>query len=205
MRNGSINAWTVQEGEIDMGVDGINNDLNNTREILANKTFNDAFVNKPTKESIDCETYPACVPKCPKYPNPALCLGPTNRMRLKFPKDTPSVDEVIKTGGEGKKFDTDKLRVELLPIEPLEKIAEILTFGAKKYGERNWEKGMKWSRLFGAGTRHFWAWFKGEDYDKESGLLHLAHLGCCVLFLLEYFIKKTGTDDRPIKKENKKS
>ncbi len=99
--------------------------------------------------------------------------------------------------GEGRKFDNDKPRTDLLPTKPLLDIAEILAFGAKKYGERNWETGMRWSRLYGAALRHLWAWFAGEENDKETGRSHLAHAACCVIFLMQYNYTKREFDDRP--------
>ena len=48
---------------------------------------------------------------------------------------------------EGSKYDKNKLRVDLLSFQALQGIAEILTFGAKKYGDRNWEKGLSFSRV----------------------------------------------------------
>lgn len=99
----------------------------------------------------------------------------------------------------GLKFDADKLRLDLLPIRPLEAIGEVLTFGAKKYSERNWEKGFSWSRPFGACLRHLFAFWRGEKYDPETGLPHLAHAACCVLFLLEFSeYSGAGKDDRPV-------
>jgi hypothetical protein len=98
---------------------------------------------------------------------------------------------------EGLKFDQEKNRVDLLPVDALEEIAKVLTHGAIKYGDRNWELGMKWSRPYGALLRHMFSWFKGEENDPETGLSHLAHAGCCVLFLLTYHLRKVGEDDRP--------
>lgn len=86
--------------------------------------------------------------------------------------------------------------MELLPTVPLRAIAEVLTFGAKKYDAHNWRGGIEYSRLIGAALRHLTAYNDGEDKDPESGLSHLAHLGCCVLFLLEQENKGTGLDDR---------
>jgi hypothetical protein len=97
---------------------------------------------------------------------------------------------------EGNKFDNDKLRTDLLPIRALEEITEVFTFGAKKYGDRNWEKGLKWTRLVGAMLRHLFAYIRGEDRDKESGLLHLAHLGCTVLMALTFYRTHKNLDDR---------
>jgi hypothetical protein len=97
---------------------------------------------------------------------------------------------------EGLKYDTGKIPLELLPPEALTEIAKVLAFGAQKYGRHNWRKGMAWFRLIGAILRHLFAWMRGEDKDPESGLSHLAHAGCDILFLMAYEIKGIGTDDR---------
>jgi hypothetical protein len=97
----------------------------------------------------------------------------------------------------GIKHDQDKVRLDLLPTDAIEEIAKVLAHGANKYGHRNWEKGFTWSRLYGAVLRHLFAWFKGEDKDPETGLSHLAHAGCNILFLLTFELRKTGADDRP--------
>lgn len=97
----------------------------------------------------------------------------------------------------GRKDDTGKLPLHLLPTDALEAVTEVLQFGATKYAERNWEAGMAWSRLYAALLRHLWAWWRGFDRDPETGLSHLAHVCCCVLFLLAYHLRQAGTDDRP--------
>lgn len=94
------------------------------------------------------------------------------------------------------KHDANKIPVELLPSQALEEIAKVLAFGAKKYDSWNWAKGFKWTRLIGAAIRHLYAFQRGEDKDPESGLSHLAHAGCCVLFLLQHELSKLGQDDR---------
>lgn len=96
----------------------------------------------------------------------------------------------------GHKDDQDKVRMELIPPELLEAVGDILTFGAAKYADRNWEHGMKWSRPFGAMMRHMWAWWRGEDKDPETGRSHLWHAGCCIAFLIAYEARETGEDDR---------
>ncbi len=97
---------------------------------------------------------------------------------------------------EGVKFDAGKPRYDLYPPEALEGTTKVLTFGAVKYADRNWEKGMSWGRVFGACMRHLWAWWKGEDTDPESGLPHLDHAACCIAFLQTYSARRCGTDDR---------
>lgn len=99
---------------------------------------------------------------------------------------------------EGKKFDEDKVRMDLIPVSMLTGVGKVLTFGAKKYGDRNWEAGIKWSRVYAAALRHLMAWWGGEEYDQESGLPHLYHATCCLAFLIEYSGTKTEFDDRPL-------
>ena len=103
--------------------------------------------------------------------------------------------EVKKLGGI--KYDQDKPRVELLPVEALEEIAKVLTFGAIKYNDNNWREGFQWSRIYGALLRHLFAFMRGEDYDKESGISHLGHMGACALFLITHQKLGLGKDDRP--------
>lgn len=100
---------------------------------------------------------------------------------------------------EGRKDDSDKVRLELIPPELLFAVGDVLSFGARKYADRNWERGMNWSRVFGALMRHMWAWWSGEHLDKETGKSHLWHAGCCIAFLIAYEARGTGTDDRPEK------
>lgn len=102
----------------------------------------------------------------------------------------------------GVKHDGDKPRMDLLPTVPLVEIAKVLTFGAKKYAAHNWRGGIEYSRLIGSAYRHLSAFNDGEDLDPESGLPHLAHLGCCVVFLLEQYKRGTGKDDRYQVKDN---
>lgn len=98
---------------------------------------------------------------------------------------------------EGRKDDGDKAPYHLLAPEMLEATALVLGFGAKKYSARNWEKGMHWSRPFGALMRHMWAWWRGEACDPETGYSHLWHSCCCLMFLVAYEARNAGSDDRP--------
>jgi len=98
--------------------------------------------------------------------------------------------------GAGKKFDGGKLRMDLIPPELEAAVAAVLTFGANKYGERNWEKGMKWGRAYAALRRHMNAWWAGEDNDQETGMPHTWHAACCIAFLISFQSRGIGTDDR---------
>lgn len=98
----------------------------------------------------------------------------------------------------GVKFDGNKVAYHLLPVDALDEISRVLTFGAKKYGERNWEKGIAYSRLYRALLHHILAWWSGEKVDPESGFSHLAHAACCVIFLLSFTLRESNQlDDRP--------
>lgn len=97
---------------------------------------------------------------------------------------------------EGVKFDQGKDRMDLIPPEVMFSLARILSFGASKYGDRNWEKGMSWGRCFGALMRHMWAWWGGKgptnesfllgSLDGETGFSHLWHALACLAFLVVY-------------------
>jgi hypothetical protein len=100
----------------------------------------------------------------------------------------------------GIKFDQDKVRMELLPPFAQEEIAKVLTYGARKYDPYNWAKGMPWTRVYGAAIRHLNAFARGEDTDPETGLSHVAHAACNLMFLLEYERFHPELDDRYGKK-----
>jgi hypothetical protein len=87
---------------------------------------------------------------------------------------------------EGLKFDDDKPRWDLLPLNPIEDIVKVLTFGATKYGPNNW-RGVENAkeRYFAALLRHIVAYRKGEYKDPETGLPHIAHALCNLVFLHE--------------------
>lgn len=97
---------------------------------------------------------------------------------------------------EGRKDDSGKDRWDLLPFDALSGVAAVLTYGAKKYADRNWEKGMHWGRLLAAALRHLSLWARGYDHDEESGLHHLAHAACCILMVYGLVLRKKGVDDR---------
>lgn len=125
--------------------------------------------------------------------------GPASE--LSPPAPASATIEASKTTG-GAKADAGKLGTHLLPTRPLEAVARVLDFGAKKYAPDNWRKGIAYTRVYGAVLRHLWAWWRGEATDAESGQPHLACAACELLFLLEYEIgpddeRRGRCDDRP--------
>lgn len=99
----------------------------------------------------------------------------------------------------GIKHDQGKPGLHLLPVECLEEIAKVLDFGSKKYDSWNWSKGFRWSRLYGSTLRHLFAHMRGESKDPETGLSHLSHAGCNILFLIYHELYELGDDDRHIR------
>jgi hypothetical protein len=103
------------------------------------------------------------------------------------PIDPVKASQTATTGG--RKFDGNKLEYGLLPPFALEETVKVLTFGAQKYERDNWKKVPDSKRrYFDALQRHVWAWKQGEQIDPESGLHHLAHAMCCLMFLYEHDI-----------------
>ena len=92
---------------------------------------------------------------------------------------------------KGIKYDDTKPRYELLPPKPIEDIVKVLTVGARKYSDENWRYvDPLYDRYYAAALRHIQAWRMGEVNDPETGLPHLAHAGCCLIFLMEGPAKK---------------
>ncbi len=88
---------------------------------------------------------------------------------------------------EGAKHDAGKPPWHLLPLKALVPVVEVLGFGAKKYTPDNWRKVPDArNRYFSALLRHLEAWQSGEKIDPDSGLTHLGHAGCCLVFLLAF-------------------
>jgi hypothetical protein len=99
--------------------------------------------------------------------------------------------------GNGLRFNQGKTRHDLVPPFAQEQYGLVLTDGAIKYAERNWEKGMPWSKVIASLKRHILAIERGEDFDPETGRYHSAHIMCNAAFLTEYYKIFPQGDDRP--------
>ena len=109
--------------------------------------------------------------------------------RIEFNNNRPSLPN------NGRKFDGGKLEYGLLPPLALEETVKVLTFGAQKYERDNWKKVPDSKRrYFDAMERHIWAYKRGEQMDPESGIHHLAHAMCCLMFLYEHDIMYSLND-----------
>jgi len=97
----------------------------------------------------------------------------------------------------GLKFDSKKLRWDLLPVQPIREVVRILTFGSIKYGANNWMELEEFTdRYYAALHRHLSDWREGnnagKDHDRDSGCLHLSHVACNIIFLLWHALVKEG-------------
>ena len=98
---------------------------------------------------------------------------------------------------EGRKFDSEKPKMYLLPPKAIIEVSKILTFGAAKYDEDNWRKlDNLQNRYTGGALRHIFAHMDGELKDPETNSSHLAHAICCLLFKLEIELEKDSEKER---------
>lgn len=107
-----------------------------------------------------------------------------------------SKQDAAKPLATGVKHDQGKEPLGLLARSWLLGVARVLAFGAKKYAAHNWRGGIERSRLIDASLRHILAYNEGEDLDPESGLNHLYHASCCLMFASELHITRPDLDDR---------
>lgn len=100
------------------------------------------------------------------------------------------VDKSIKTdkiidGTKVAKADKGKIQPTLVSPDLVKAVAEVRMFGTEKYhNPDNW-KQVEPQRYLDALYRHLLAYIGGEECDLESGLSHLAHMGCNISFLLD--------------------
>lgn len=109
-----------------------------------------------------------------------------------------------KTGAEkGSKL----ARFDLIPARPLQLLAEHYGIGSRKYADRNWERGYKWSLSFAAMMRHAWQFWNGEDIDdhlptcapeclEHTGNPHMVAAAWHALALVEFMETNRELDDR---------
>ena len=97
----------------------------------------------------------------------------------------------------GRKFDSEKPKMYLLPPKSMLEISKVLTFGAEKYDEDNWRHlANLQNRYSGGALRHIFSHLDGELKDDETNYSHLAHAICCLLFKLEIELEKDSEKER---------
>ena len=97
---------------------------------------------------------------------------------------------------DGIKHDSKKPKMNLLPPKAIVEVAKVLTFGAQKYGAENWKELEDLQNRYLAGAlRHIFAHMDGEQLDPETGLSHMAHALCCLLFKLEIELENAKIEE----------
>jgi hypothetical protein len=69
--------------------------------------------------------------------------------------------------GARRDTDTDKPRYDLIPGSALKRWADLMGRGARKYGDRNWERGMPVSVFRASLERHLRLWDEGDVLEDH--------------------------------------
>ena len=86
----------------------------------------------------------------------------------------------------GLRYNTQKRQWSLVDFAALTQMVQVLEFGARKYDVDNWRKGLSYRQCMESCLRHLIAFLEGEDIDPESGLNHLGHAMCNIMFLMSF-------------------
>lgn len=102
----------------------------------------------------------------------------------------------------GSRYNNDKAPMHLLPWDAIEALAIHYGDGAKKYSERNWEKGLPWNADMASSlARHLKSWSMGEDKEYDPKLGKETYHDVAILWnaacLVAYRLRGIGSDDRP--------
>lgn len=139
-------------------------------------------------DPFESAAFPAkLTPDVPSNPTPGTYVLTENE---------PSRGAQVTQVSKGTKLDQGKEPLDLLSRTWLLDVARVMGFGAKKYASHNWRKGIERSRLGAAALRHLLAYMDGEDLDPETGLSHLSHASCCLMFMRETHETHPELDDR---------
>lgn len=93
-----------------------------------------------------------------------------------------------------------KGRFDLIPFEPMMRLARWYELGAKKYGDRNWEHGLPVSRCVSAALRHLFKYLAGmRDED------HLAAVAWNVFAIMHFEAVMPEMQDLPTAPKEPKS
>lgn len=86
-----------------------------------------------------------------------------------------------------------------VPLEAIAAGAASLEYGAKKYHDRNWEKGLPWQQMIDSLKRHIDDFERGKDYDDGddgSDLHQVCMIMASAMMLSASVIRGIGEDDR---------
>lgn len=110
------------------------------------------------------------------------------------PLTEEQVNKILEPTPAFVKHDSGKLRWDLLPWYVTEEVVEVLTYGATKYTPNNWRNAGDTLRFLAAAMRHISAYAMGQKRDPETGIHHLAHAICNLMFIVEWEKDHNVTD-----------
>ena len=103
--------------------------------------------------------------------------------------------EEVEITGKGMKFGTEKLRWDLVPWNEFKSVVSVLTTGANKYSDNNWQQVenavQHYSRAMIGHAVDYVSGDKIDDGEGGSGESHLANMVCNALFLM-WFDNREG-------------
>ena len=105
-------------------------------------------------------------------------------------------DEVRLTSETGGEKGTKLAAFDQISPEVLTLVAEHFGKGARKYAAHNFRRGYPWSLSYSALMRHLTAFWAGEEYDEETGSLHIVAVIWHAMALTEFFLHQKAYDDR---------
>ena len=125
-----------------------------------------------------------------------------------LPGDGEFVPDVPQLGSREVR-DMGKLRYDLIPPDFLEFLARVFGYGAEKYDDNNWMKGLNQSETYACHMRHMQKWWAGENLDEDytdadgnlvkgSGLPHLWHTLWNVGVMAYFERHRPDLDDRGV-------
>lgn len=150
-----------------------------------------------------------------------------------LPDYNPPPPPPVPNPDKGLRYNHGRLKWSLVDFDAFEPMVKVLMYGAHKYtifegedgkqikgvdipmeeasklkvlysGTNNWKKGLKVTEVMESLQRHINALMRGEDNDPESGLPHIGHMQCNVMFLA-YMLKFLPDMDDRFVDSNKKS
>ena len=111
--------------------------------------------------------------KCPSCYEPDANANSARKTQGFITKDSGKRIEYM--SGMHRDTNRDKARYDLIDLSMLRRWAELMSRGAIKYGERNWEKANsieEYNRFKESAFRHLVQWFAGEtDEDHAAAVL----------------------------------
>lgn len=114
--------------------------------------------------------------------------------KMEFDGRMNGTGEMTDFGADAAKRDvtTGKGRPDLISPFALERLGKWCELGAIKYGDRNWEDGMPYSRMTASMTRHVLSWMMGKT-DED----HLAAIMWNAMGIMHYQSVSPEWDDMP--------